>query len=60
MKARLQFAQAAELFFDFPQESTRQRFESAYEAPVVDGATLINHDLALFAVTGDSPWKRHT
>jgi hypothetical protein len=50
----------AELFFDLSQETARQRLESADKPPVVDGAVLIDHDLAVFTVSGDPSGKRYT
>src|SRR6059036_407370 len=53
------FSQAAELFLDLTEKRARQGAENANEPGVVDRAALIDHDLALFPVSGDAAGKRH-
>lgn len=55
----LEFTQMAELFLDLSKETGGQRPEGAHEPAVVDGAVLIDHDLAVFSVSRDPSGKRH-
>jgi hypothetical protein len=49
----------AELLFDLPQEGARERPENADESPIVDGAALIDHDLAVLPVSSNPSRKGH-
>ena len=52
-------AEPAELVLDFPQERARQTAQRANEPAVVDGAALVDPDLAFLPISGDAPGKRY-
>ena len=57
---RLEVGQTAKLFFHFAKDRVRKCSERAHETRVVDGAALIDHDLALLPVPGNPPRQEHS
>lgn len=51
----LEVPQPAELLLDFAEQGTGQGPEGSHESAVVDGSTLINHDLTFLPVAGGPP-----
>jgi hypothetical protein len=49
----------SELLFNLSENDSRDGLQGANESPVVDRSTLINHDFAVLAVSGDTLWKRN-
>jgi len=51
---RSQVGESTELFLDLAQNASRQCAQGSDEPPIVDRATLVDHDLAILAIAGDS------
>lgn len=50
----LEVGELAQLALDLLENRDWQWFQLRYESAVVDGAALVDHDLALFPISGDS------
>ncbi len=55
-----QVAQTSELLLHLSQKRTWEDAQTSDEPVVVDGTALVNHDLAVFPVSGDTSGKLNT